>query len=295
VADPSTSTLLARCDFPPAGTLVSCAVSGGSDSLALLILAVAAGLTTTAIHVDHGLRSGSAREAALVEQAAATVGAHFDRRSIAVEPGPNLEARARLARYGALPDGVMTGHTADDLAETVLVNLIRGAGLDGLSPMRSHDRVARPILRLRRAETRALCAAYGLSWFEDPSNDDLRFTRNRVRRQLLPLLAEIGGRDPVPILVRQSELLGGEADLLDAWAAAVDPTDARALAAAPAPLARRAIRAWLQATDAEAHPPSAAEVERVLEVARCQVTACQLSGNRRVERSKGRLTLTICG
>jgi tRNA(Ile)-lysidine synthase len=273
--------------------------------LALLLLSVDAGLEVTAVHVDHGLRPGSAAEASVVAAAAALLGARFERRSVAVAPGPNLEARARAARYGALPPGVLTGHTADDVAETMLVNLLRGAGLDGLSPMRpqaalngaspvreSAARVVRPLLALRRAETGALCRARGLAPVEDPSNSDPRFVRNRVRHDLLPLLADISGRDVVPVLVRQAELLGADADFLDDVAASLDPTDARALAAAPLVVGRRAVRRWLQHSAPERHPPSAAEVDRVLEVARGATRGCELTARRRVGRSKGRLTLT---
>ncbi len=203
-----TAQLLARCRFPPAGTAVSCAVSGGADSLALLILAVAAGLECTAIHVDHGLRTCSAGEAALAATAVGCLGASFEGHRVTVAAGPSVEAQARQARYQVLPDGVLTGHTADDLAETILLNLLRGAGLDGLAPMRDEGRVRRPLLGLRRSETRALCQAVGLVPFEDPSNDDPRFTRNRVRHELLPLLSAVSGRDPVPVLVRQAGLLG---------------------------------------------------------------------------------------
>ncbi len=295
--DPRLAALVRRCELPPPGTAVACAVSGGADSLALLILTVAAGLRVLAIHVDHGLRPGSAQEAEVVHHAARALGASFEARSVTVGAGPNLEARARAARYRALPDGVLTGHTADDLAETMLVNLLRGAGLDGLAPMRagSGDRVLRPLLGLRRRETRALCDATGMVPVEDPSNRDRRFVRNQVRHDLLPLLAEISGRDPVAVLVRQSELLGAEASLLDEWAARLDPTDARALAAAPEVLARRAIRTWLRTTDEEHHPPSAAEVARVMEVVRGEVVACQLPGDRRVQRSQGRLRVIGVG
>jgi len=268
-------------------------VSGGADSLALLVLATEAGLSATAVHVDHGLRSSSAAEAEVVKGAAAGVGASFQARRVVVAPGPNLEARARTARYAALPPGVLTGHTADDHAETILLNLLRGAGLDGLAPMRDNDRISRPLLSLRRSETRALCQAAGLTPVEDPSNLDPRFTRNRIRHDLLPLLSDIAGRDPVPVLVRQAELLGAEAGLLDQLAAAVDPTDAKALAAAPEVLARRAVRAWLRTSaGAEHHPPSSAEVERVLDVARGRAVACELTGDRRVGRSGGRLSIT---
>src|ERR1700683_1579080 len=98
--------LLARCTFPPPGTPVACAVSGGADSLALLVLAAAACCGVTAYHVDHGLRAGSDTEAEVVAGAAERVGARFESRRVSVAPGPNLEARARSARYGTLPAGV---------------------------------------------------------------------------------------------------------------------------------------------------------------------------------------------
>lgn len=290
-ADELTGALLARCHFPPPGSAVYCAVSGGADSLALLRLAVAAGLQATAVHVDHGLRPASGSEAGQVEEVASRLGAAFEARRVVVEPGANLEARARQARYAALPADVLTGHTADDHAETILLNLLRGAGLDGLAPMRDGP-LRRPLLDLRRHETRALCCALGWAPLDDPSNRDPRFTRNRIRHDLLPMLAEVGGRDPVPILVRQAALLGDEAALLDELAAAVDPTDAKAMASVPDVLARRALRRWLRASgDAEHHPPSSAEVERVLAVVRGEAVACELAGGRRVHRSGGRLSI----
>ncbi|MGE3620187.1 MAG: tRNA lysidine(34) synthetase TilS [Acidimicrobiia bacterium] len=277
--------LLARCDLPPPGTPVTCAVSGGADSLALLVLATEAGCRATAVHVDHGLRPGSAAEAEVVAAAAAARGAGFRAERVEVAPGPNLEARARVARYAALGPGALTGHTADDLAETVLLNLVRGAGLDGLA---GFDPSRRPLRRLRRAETAALCVAVGLDPVRDPSNEDPAFRRNRVRHELLPLLDAIAERDVVPLLARQAELARADRSLLDELAAGLDPTDARALAAAPLPLARRAVRRWLR-TGPERHPPSSAEVERVLAVARGEAVACELGGGRRVVRSAQRL------
>ena len=279
--------LLARCTFPPPGTSVTCAVSGGADSLALLVLAVAAGCQATAVHVDHGLRPGSADEAGVVRAAAAGLGAGFRAEKVDVGPGPNLEARARAARYGVLPPDVLTGHTGDDQAETVLLNLLRGAGLDGLAGMRAG--VRHPLLALRRAETEAVCAAEGLTPVTDPTNADPAHRRNRVRAELLPLLADVAGRDVVPLIARQAALLRDDADVLDALAATVDPTDARALAAAPAALARRAVRRWL--ADGRDHPPDAATVERVLAVARNQATATDVGGGRRVARTRNVLRL----
>ncbi len=284
----TTAELLARCHLPPAGTAVDCAVSGGADSLALLVLAVESGCLVTAVHVDHGLRPDSAVEADVVAAAADRWGARFRSVEADVEPGPDLEARARRARYEALPTGALTGHTADDQAETVVLNLLRGSGLDGLT---GFDPGRRPLRRLRRHETHKLCADRGLHPVHDPSNDDRRFRRNRVRHEVLPLLDAVGERDVAGLLARQADLLRADAAFLDELAAGIDPTDARALAAAPVPLAARAVRAWLR-TGAEQHPPDAAAVERVLAVARGDAVATEVSGGRAVRRHQQRLVLT---
>jgi tRNA(Ile)-lysidine synthase len=282
--------LLDRCAFPAAGTAVTCAVSGGADSLALLVLAVDAGLDVTAVHVDHGLRAGSGSEAAVVRGAAERFGAAFRAERVLVGDGPNLEARARAARYGVLPADVCTGHTADDQAETVVLNLLRGAAGTGLAGMRRG--VRRPLLGLRRSETVALCASVGLAPVVDPSNADPRFRRNRVRHEVLPLLEDVAGRDVVPVLCRQADLLRDEADLLAVLAAEIDPTDARALREAPVALARLAVRAWMRNGPAANHPPDAATVERVLDVARLDAAATDVGAGWRVTRSGGVLRLT---
>lgn len=280
--------LLARCSFPPPGTAITCAVSGGADSLALLALAAEAGCRVTAVHVDHGLRDGSSAETEVVRSAAARFGTAFRAERVIVEPGANLEARAREARYAALPPAVLTGHTADDQAETVLLNLLRGAGLSGLSGFRPENR---PIRRLRRAETHALCGELGLAPVHDASNDDPRFRRNRVRSELIPLIDDIAQRDVTAVLARQADGLRDDARLLDELALAIDPTDARALASAPVALARRAVRQWLR-DGPELHPPDVATVERVLAVARGDVVACEVGQGRSVRRGSGRLTLS---
>ncbi len=289
--------LLGRCTFPPTGTPVVAAVSGGADSSALLILAAAADLDVTAVHVDHGLRPESGAEAEVVAELAARVGAGFRAERVVVEPGPNLEARARDARLAVLGPGSMTGHTADDQAETLVLALLRGAGLDGLSAMRVG--ATKPILALRRAETWALCEAAGVETVDDPSNRDPAFVRNRVRAEALPLLDDIAGRDVAPLLARLASLAADEADLLDEMARAVDPTDARLLAAAPPALARRAVRAWvmdaMSEPDRRAYPPSAAAVERVLAVARGEAVATEVGAGVRVERHQGRLSLHRVG
>ena len=127
--------------------------------MTLMVLAIAAGCVVTAVHVDHGLRPGSAAEADVVAAAAARFGAAFRSETVEVRIGPNLEARARDARYAVLPNDVMTGHTADDQAETMLINLMRGASSTGLAGMRPGPR--RPILALRRASDRQVLPRLG--------------------------------------------------------------------------------------------------------------------------------------
>jgi len=279
-------TLLAHCSFPPPATPLTCAVSGGADSLALLALASAAGCAVTAVHVDHGLRAGSVAEADVVAAAAGRFGARFRGLAVEVGAGPNLEARARAARRAALAPGTATGHTMDDQAETVFVNLLRGAGIDGLAGMRPGPE--HPLLGLRRSQTHALCAALGLDPVQDPSNTDRRFVRNRIRHELLPLANAIAERDLVPVLARQATVLADEADLLDELAADIDPTDAAALSATAQPLARRATRRWLRG--AGPHPPDLAAVLRVLAVARGELTATDVAPGVRVRRSRGALS-----
>jgi tRNA(Ile)-lysidine synthase len=284
--DPLIDDLVGRSTFPAAGTELVCAVSGGPDSLALLVLAAAAGCRVTAVHVDHGLRPGSAAEAEVVASAAARYGSEFKSQRVVVADGPNLEARARAARLEVLGPEAATGHTADDQAETVLANLLRGAGVDGLAAMRAGH--LHPLLALRRSETVALCRQEGLQPVDDPSNRDPRFLRNRIRAELLPLCSELAGRDMVPVLARQAGLLAGDAELLQVVAELVDPADAKAVAASPDAVARRAIRAWL--TGDSGYPPSLDAVERVLEVARGARRATEVDGGIRVARSGGRLS-----
>jgi tRNA(Ile)-lysidine synthase len=295
--------VLARVPFATCGAVPPVVVgcSGGADSTALLALAAAAGLDPTAVHVDHGIREDSAAEAGQAAALAERVGAHFVSVTLDVGAGPNLEARARDARLAALDtvraelhaSVVLLGHTADDQAETVVLNLLRGAAASGLAGMAARrDAFARPLLGWRRSETRALCAELGLPVFDDPMNEDLAFRRVAVRQEVLPLLDRVAGRDLVPVLARQAELLREESEFLDALAASRWPgpegrAQADELCALPPVLARRALRCWLGVP-----PPSAAEVARVLAVADGTARAAELAGGRVVRRTRGALVLT---
>jgi tRNA(Ile)-lysidine synthase len=283
---PLLDQLRSRCTFPVAGTEVAAAFSGGPDSTALVALAVRHGCRVTAHHVDHAIRPDSGPEAERAAAIAARIGAEFVVHRVAVDPGPNLEARARSARRSVVPAGAMTGHTADDQAETVLLRLLRGSGGAGLSAMRPGPE--HPILALRRHETEGLCTTLGIEPVRDPSNDERDLWRSRVRHELLPLAADIAGRDLVPILGRTADVLRADDAFLDALADGLDATDARSLAAAHPVLARRAVRRWLTE---EGYPPDLAAVERVLAVARGEGIACELPGGRRVERSGQRFSL----
>lgn len=275
--------LLARTRFPTTSHL-HCAVSGGADSLSLMLLAARTERPVTVWHVDHGLRADSHHEFDFVESIARHLNLPAELRTVTVNGDANIEARARDARYAVLPDDVLTGHTADDQAETVLINLLRGSGTAGLAGMRA-DR--RPLLALRRHETQALCAELGLQPLNDPMNDDQRFQRVRMRNDVLPLLGDIARRDIVDILVRQAAVLRDDNDLLEELAAMIDVADAQALSAAPVALARRAVRQWLS----NPKPPDTATVERVLAVARGETRACEVGAGRRVRRSQQRLEL----
>jgi len=290
---------LDRIDVSDLTPPVAVACSGGPDSLAALALAVAAGLRPVAVHVDHGLRPESAGEADRVAGAAAALGVAFHGVRVSVDAGSNLEARARHARYAALErarrdhesSAILTGHTADDQAETVLLNMLRGAATTGLGGMPARTAtLARPLLSLRRSDTVEICARLGLVPVRDPMNDDLSFRRVWLRREVIPFLERAAHRDLVSVLARQAGVMRAESDLLDelatdAWPAAGDAA-ARPLAALPLPLARRAVRHWLGPP-----PPSLAEVDAVLDVARGERRAVELAGGRRVQRSRGRLAV----
>ena len=272
-----------QCTFPSNGP-IHCAVSGGADSSALLILASMTGEEVIAHHVDHGLRPNSSIESDSVARLANQVGAKFRSVTLSLEEGPNLEARARSARFAALPDDVLTGHTADDQAETIILHLLRGGGPDALAGMGDEHH---PIIKLRRADTESVCQIFEWKPVEDPTNEDPRFRRDRVRHEVLPLLNEVAERDVVPLLIRAGEIADKDADLLDRLAQEIDVTDAAALATAPIALARRSVREWLRGE----HPPDLASVERVLQVARGEALGTEITGGRSVRRTNGKLRL----
>jgi tRNA(Ile)-lysidine synthase len=199
--------------------LIAC--SGGPDSTALLDslarLAPPRDLELQVAHVDHGLRSASASEAAVVQELAAARGLPFTALRVEVTHGSSPQDRARVARHRALGDladrlgatAIALGHTADDQAETVLMRLLRGATPRSLAAMSPRDgRLARPLLRVWRSETIAYCSELGLTPLDDPSNRDPRHLRTRVRLELLPALEAVfpGARRRLCVLADRERL-----------------------------------------------------------------------------------------
>ena len=198
-------TIAAGTFGPETPSKVGVAVSGGSDSMATLLLlsevARDTGWTVSAVTVDHGLRPEAADEAAFVaavcaERAVPHQTLHWKR----AQKTGNLQDQARRGRYGLITDWarghgithIALGHTADDQAETFLMNLARGSGIDGLVGMRHRwtaDGIiwARPFLALDRTKLRGWLTRRGIGWVEDPSNEDSRYQRVRARKVLAAL------------------------------------------------------------------------------------------------------------
>lgn len=201
---------------------VAVALSGGADSV-FLLHAIARADTrpkVLAIHVDHGLRGEESQaDAEFCARLCARLGIPFARRTVELDAdGPDLEARAREARYRALADEavsagfdvLLTGHHEDDAVETLLMRWMRGTELSGLAGLRRETvlgsghtgserslRVLRPLMGMRREEVRSALRRESLEWREDSSNESERFTRNRVRAQVLPKIAAECGDEGV--------------------------------------------------------------------------------------------------
>ncbi len=203
--------LLVHEDALPAGGTVVLAVSGGSDSVALAGLAVAAARQTATqlwmVHVQHQLRASASQDEAVAVAVATQLGLPL--RIVPLTPQRADEAHLRRLRYAALAQvavdvgatAVLTGHTAQDQTETVLLALFRGTGPDGLCgmparrPFEATLELVRPLLRVDRTQLQRYCERAALPYVVDPSNLDERYTRNVVRRHLKELRGVFPGLD----------------------------------------------------------------------------------------------------
>jgi len=250
-------------------------VSGGADSLCLLDCLWKAGFRVIVAHFDHSLRPESAEDAHRVAEAASQRGLPFvlERQDVAAyarDAGLSLEEAARVMRYRFLfrvarqqgAQAVVVAHHADDQVETVLMHLLRGSGLEGLTGMKG-SRVqevwdesiplVRPLLGVWREEIEAYCREHGLEPVEDASNRDISFFRNRLRHELIPWLQTYNPRIK-EVLWRSAQVLAGEAEVIEqavetAWmqvACEVGPgkvaLDREAFLALPIGLQRRLVR-----------------------------------------------------
>ena len=270
----------------PDDAAIILAVSGGPDSMALLHGAarlVQTDVTAwrlTVAHLDHALRDDSAADARFVADAAAALGLvaqvrRTDVAGLAQAEGRTIEEAGREARYRFLAevageDGLIaTAHTADDAAETVLLNLARGTGLTGLRGIPARrENIVRPLLEARRAALRAWLDAAGIEYRLDPANEDRAYARNRVRHEVLPTIERLNPA-VVEALGRFARLAADDDALLDELAIAelgrrrgadgsIDWHDPPAR-----PLGRRVIRLALGQPAA----PSAERVEALLDAA----------------------------
>lgn len=209
-----------RARFPSEPHLV--ALSGGADSAALAFIAErASSRKPRSVHVHHGLAASD-----LLADAAGAIAEMLDMAcdvvSVELSEGPSPEAMAREARYRALEravasnESVLLGHTRNDQAETVLLNLIRGAGLRGLSgmPYQRTSQMYRPFLDVTRDETRELATLCRLPFVDDPTNTDTSLRRNFVRLELIPRMEELNP-NVVDSLARTAEHVRGDSDFLD--------------------------------------------------------------------------------
>lgn len=197
-----------RYDLIDKDCSVLCAVSGGADSMYLLCRLLEGGYSIHAAHYNHQLRASAVRDEQFVRDWCADHGVPLTvgRGDVAAHAdisGQGIEEAARELRYSFLQDTaartgcafIATGHHAGDNAETVLMNLIRGCGLGGLSGIpERRDNIVRPMLHVTRDEIEAYLTDHGVPHVEDETNCDLSYTRNRIRHQLLPLLEELNPR-----------------------------------------------------------------------------------------------------
>ena len=288
------------------------ALSGGLDSVALLHWLVASGFRPVVAHYNHRWSAEETRTARFCRQLAQSHGLTFVS-GVAPLHERRSEGAAREARYAFLVAAakrrkvaaIVTAHTMEDQAETVLMQVLRGAGLHGLSGMRAvseRDGVVllRPWLGVRRAEIAAYAERHGLAWREDAFNRDPAHLRVRVRREVLPQVQAVFRESVVPALARLADLAGEDDAFLDEVAVEVlgrvrDRSHPERLVlpelrALPLALRRRVVRRWLR----EAGVPGlgAEEVARVLGLLdRERPARVNLPADHQVRRAGGRLSL----
>jgi tRNA(Ile)-lysidine synthase len=299
--------------------VVLVAFSGGADSTALLHTLHTLGYRVAAAHVHHGLRGEEAEaDAAHAAASAASLGVPFavrraEARAVAEAQKLSLETAAREVRYRLLEemraelkaDRIATGHTADDQAETVLLNLLRGAGpagLSGIPPVRGA--ILRPLLAVTHTDVLAYCEAAGLAYRTDSSNTDRHFTRNRIRHEILPSLTAIQPQVG-EVLARLAEIMRAENALLGSlveqtmegmvtWGEGEARVSRRELQALPKALQRRVLRRVVAVTQHRETDIEFERIEALVELAARGHTGgvIELPGGLRATRGYGEITVS---
>jgi tRNA(Ile)-lysidine synthase len=325
--------------LPTSDTAIVVGVSGGADSTALLLVleeltrANKLSLTVVAAHLDHSLRADSRADARWVKQLATKLGfgsstSRVDVAELAKTTRDNLEQAARRARYDFLArigkrrkaTFILTAHTMDDQAETILLRLLRGSGADGMGgiePVRPFDKrstsplmLARPLLTwARRADTEAYCRHRKTDYLADPMNIDEQFTRVRVRRQLLPLMESFNAKI-VEGLTRTAELLRDELDVLTHQAddllqraalrtnkgeTRMPALDVRVLSDAPVAVRRRALRRWIASGRGDLRRCELVHIQAIEKLLKGEQGGriAELPGDAKVVRKQSRLELLL--
>lgn len=280
--------------FSSSKILIAC--SGGADSLGLALIAYAMNLDITVAYIEHELSIETQACSLLVKQLADDLDADFVTRNLSMsQVTSNIEETARELRYGALEDlatqmqcdVIFTAHHLDDLAETLVINMIRGAGSGAASLVRQRGRIVRPLLHWRKKMLEELVDACGYDYFSDPGNEKNKFVRNRVRHEVFPLLNDVSQRDVVPLIARMARTMKDDQDFLSAYAASLwpgDSPDTRLLSQLDPVLQRHALRQWVSGL-----APSSDELDRILEVVHHKVPRTQISGNRTIWRRGAQL------
>jgi len=306
-----------RLELPFKGERAVVAVSGGADSVSLLLvlseLARLRKITNELIvaHFDHGLRGEeSLADAEFVRELAGSLGYEFELGRGRVAKKGNLEQNARLARYAFLAKtaerhkafAVLTAHTVNDQAETFLLNLIRGSGPEGLAAMRAirqlegtEAKLVRPMLRwATREETEDFCLSRGVNFRTDAMNRDPRFTRVRIRTELLPILKTFNPKI-VEQIARTASLMPAVEG--ESATAASGESDASALKLAllrkmDGPGLRNTLRQWIKANRGSLRGITHRHIEGVERLVRSEKSGkvAELPGPRVIVRARGRLT-----
>lgn len=302
-------------------TTVLAGISGGLDSMVLLDALQTLGQAMVVVHLDHRLRGkSSTADAKFVREACGTIPCVVGRRDVAamaaaenlsIESAGRLARRMLFARVARRHKAVhlLLAHHADDQAETVLWNMLRGSGLagaSGMSPAAWQDfpggtrlHLVRPLLHLRRGDLESHAAGRALVWREDASNNDPSFTRNRMRHVVMPVLTAAAGRDAAAAIARFATIAGDDNALLDQLAADAltriiqSPLslDLAGLRALPLALRRRVVVLWL-ATHA-VPSPTFDDITRILAVITntSRPSRTNLPANHHVARRAKRLWL----